>query len=138
MSAVASSTVNFLPDCACTWLMNAPSWLHAVLTLPFAMFCRMVCRRLALDWKPASTAAEMRFVTICCGLRTVTVKLAVPVFCRVSLAEHCTIVDATGKIDPDGGVQVTGRTPSTRSVAVAENVTGAPARLVAFATRLPG
>jgi len=50
---------------------------------------------------------------------TVTVKVAAPLLPRVSVAVQLTVVAPIGKVDPLGGVHVTGRDPSTRSVAVA-------------------
>ena len=47
-----------------------------------------------------------------------TVKPAWPVLPRASVAEQVTSVDPTAKAVPDAGEQVTGRVPSTMSVAV--------------------
>ena len=44
-----------------------------------------------------------------------------------------TVVVAIAKVDPDAGVQLTGRAPSTESVAVAVYVTAAPVGPVASA-----
>jgi hypothetical protein len=57
---------------------------------------------------------------------TVTVNVAVPSFSRVSVAVHVTVVVPTGNTLPDGGVHVTGTTPSTMSNAVATKGTTAP------------
>jgi hypothetical protein len=69
--------------------------------------------------------------------RTVTVKVLVPVFPWLSVARHVTVVVVAGNVEPLGGVQVTARGPSMLSVAVDENVNGAPvvpvASTVAFA-----
>ena len=50
--------------------------------------------------------------------RTVTLKVTRPVFPLLSLAEQVTVLAPIGKVDPEFGVQVTGRLPLTRSVAV--------------------
>ena len=63
--------------------------------------------------------------------RTVTVKVADPVLPAVSVAEQVTVVGPSGKVLPDAGVQTGVIEPSTVSVAVAVNVTTAPAELVA-------
>src|SRR5262245_11581078 len=49
-----------------------------------------------------------------------------------------TVVTPIGNVLPGAGMQVTGRTPSTRSVAVAVNVTTAPAGVVAVAEMFAG
>jgi hypothetical protein len=49
----------------------------------------------------------------------VIVKLSVAVLPRVSDEEQVTVVEPRGKVLPGGGVQVTGRVPSTISVAEA-------------------
>jgi len=64
---------------------------------------------------------------------TVTVKLPVDVLPALSVAEQVTTVRPTGKVEPDGGEQVTGTVPSTTSVAVAVKVTAAPEGPVADA-----
>ena len=50
---------------------------------------------------------------------TETVNDLVPVLPRVSEAEQTTVVSPTAKVLPLAGVQLTGRVPSTTSVAVA-------------------
>src|SRR5206468_12549906 len=65
---------------------------------------------------------------------TVTVKVADPVLSLLSVAEQVTVVTPSGKVLPDGGVQVAVIEPSTVSVAVAVNVTTAPS-LPVFSTR---
>jgi hypothetical protein len=50
---------------------------------------------------------------------TVTVNEAEPVLPCVSVAVHVTVVVPSGKVEPLGGVQVTGTTPSMLSVAEA-------------------
>src|SRR6266478_6259013 len=56
-----------------------------------------------------------------------TGKLAVPMLPRISDAVHVTLlVVSRGNVEPDGDLHVTGRGPSTRSVALAANVTPAP------------
>src|SRR5258708_16548699 len=69
--------------------------------------------------------------------RTVTVSDPDPTLPCVSVDWQFTVVVPSAKIVPDAGVQVTSRPPSTASTAVAENVTTAPAGLVASATTLP-
>src|SRR5260370_15538104 len=64
---------------------------------------------------------------------TVTVKLPVDVLPTLSVAEQVTVVVPSGKIEPEGGEQVTGSVPSTTSVAVAAKVTAAPDGPVASA-----
>ena len=54
---------------------------------------------------------------------TVTLKEALAELFRVSEALQFTVVVPTLKVLPDTGVQVTGRLPSTMSVAEVENVT---------------
>jgi hypothetical protein len=51
---------------------------------------------------------------------TVTVNVAEPVLPRVSAAVQVTVVVPKGKVEPLAGVQLTGRAPSTLSVADAE------------------
>src|SRR5207245_2075170 len=50
---------------------------------------------------------------------TITWKLALDVLPCASVEEQFTDVWPSGKVDPDGGLQLTGSVPSTRSVAVA-------------------
>src|SRR5206468_3669203 len=69
---------------------------------------------------------------------TVTVKVADPVLSLLSVAEQVTVVTPSGKVLPDGGVQVAVIEPSTASLAVAVNVTTAPAGPVASVTMLLG
>ncbi len=69
---------------------------------------------------------------------TVTVKLPLAVLPRVSLAEQLTVVVAIGKVEPEAGVQLTGRGPSTASIAEAVKVTTLPEELVASAVILAG
>lgn len=57
---------------------------------------------------------------------TVTSNAAEPSFARVSVAVHVTCVVPTGKRLPEGGLQTTGRSPSTTSYADAVKVTTAP------------
>lgn len=70
--------------------------------------------------------------------RTVTVNVFVPVLVCVSVAEHVTVVVAIGNVDPLAGVQLTGRTPSTMSDAVAVKVNAAPAGPVASTVAFAG
>src|SRR5690242_12600264 len=58
-------------------------------------------------------------------------KLPLASFSWASLAEQTTVVVPRGNVEPDGGAQVTGTDPSTRSLAVAVYVPTAPAALVA-------
>jgi hypothetical protein len=69
---------------------------------------------------------------------TVTLKSPVSVFPAESVVEQDTSVVPRAKDEPEGGTQVTGREPSTRSEADAENVTTAPVGPVASSVRLPG
>jgi len=62
---------------------------------------------------------------------TVIVKLPVAVLPCVSDAEQFTVVGPKPNVDPDAGLHVTGREPSTLSFADAKYVTTAPAALVA-------
>lgn len=52
--------------------------------------------------------------------RTVTVNVALPVLPEESVAVHVTVVEPSGKVDPEAGEQTAVRVPSTLSVAVAE------------------
>ena len=70
--------------------------------------------------------------------RTVTVKLFVATFARVSGAEQVTVVVASGNVAPLAGVQLAATAPLTASVAVALNVTIAPAAPVASAVVFGG
>jgi hypothetical protein len=63
---------------------------------------------------------------------TVIVNVRVAVLPRVSDAEHVTVVGPNANCDPDEGLHVTGRVPSTLSFAVAVKVTIAPAEFVAW------
>lgn len=67
-----------------------------------------------------------------------TVKLPLAVFPRVSEAEQFTVVVVIGNVLPEAGTQVTGREPSTMSVAEAEKVATAPAGPVASAVIFAG
>src|SRR6476620_9225291 len=80
----------------------------------------------APDGPVASTGAGACAVTVGAVTSwTVTLKLALPVWPAVSVAEQVTFVV------PKAGVQVVARAPSTLSEAVAENEYAAPAVLVA-------
>src|SRR4051812_19070168 len=58
---------------------------------------------------------------------TVTVKVALASLPDVSVAEQVTVVVPSANVEPAAGEHMTGRGPSTRSVAVGSvNVTGAP------------
>ena len=69
---------------------------------------------------------------------TVTKNEPVPVLPLVSDAEQFTVVVPIGNVEPEAGVHVTGREPSTKSDAVAVNVTTRPAELVASNVILAG
>ena len=69
---------------------------------------------------------------------TVTVKLPLPVFRCLSVAEQLTVVCPIGNNDPEAGKQVTATDPSTRSFAEVEKLTVAPAALVAATVILAG
>src|SRR5688572_26325751 len=58
---------------------------------------------------------------------TVTVNVLVTVARLLSVTRQVTVVVPNGNVDPDGGVQVGVNTPSSGSLAVTVNVTGAPA-----------
>lgn len=64
---------------------------------------------------------------------TVMVKLPVAVLLALSVAEQLTVLDPSGKVEPEAGLQTTLIVPSTSSVALAVYVTDAPAALVALA-----
>jgi hypothetical protein len=95
------------------------------------------------------TAAPAALVaTVLIGLGTVTVgawlsatvtwKFALPVLPARSWAVQVTVVAPIGNVEPDAGLHATGRGPSTASDAEAENVTAAPAELVAGLLIFPG
>jgi hypothetical protein len=69
---------------------------------------------------------------------TVTVNKAEPALLCVSVAVHVTVVVPSGKVEPLDGVQLTGRAPSTLSVADAEYAKTAPADPVASTVTSPG
>src|SRR5436190_15145429 len=64
---------------------------------------------------------------------TVTLNVALEVKPMVLEAEHVTAVEPIAKVEPDGGLHATGTLPSSRSVALAANVTTAPFGPVASA-----
>jgi hypothetical protein len=68
----------------------------------------------------------------------VTVNDLFAVFPCASVAEQFTGVGPSGNVEPLARVQVTATLPSRRSVAVAVNVNGAPAALVASTVALAG
>ena len=68
----------------------------------------------------------IRFEVIWDGLSTVTVKPQVLVFPDTSVALHVMDVDPTGKVDPEGGVQLASMAPEQVSVAVALKEAMAP------------
>ena len=64
---------------------------------------------------------------------TVTLKLGLAVFPLLSADVQVTVVSPSGKVEPEAGAQLTGRGPSTASVAAGLNVTAAPPGPVALA-----
>src|SRR5215471_5167476 len=73
-----------------------------------------------------------------CDWLTTIVKLAEPVLPWASVAEHVTRVEPIGNAVPDAGVHVAVTEPSTRSLALAVNVSTLPPGLVAESTRSAG
>jgi hypothetical protein len=69
---------------------------------------------------------------------TVTAKLPLAVLPWVSELVQLTLVVPSANVLPEGGLHVTGRVPSTRSVAPAANVTAAPLGPAASAVMLGG
>src|SRR5215212_3576331 len=69
---------------------------------------------------------------------TVTVNVPVAVLFDPSVAEQVTVVTPTAKVEPDGGVQAGGITPSTASNADTVKVTIAPLPDVATLVMFPG
>ena len=69
---------------------------------------------------------------------TVTLNDFVAVLPLVSEAEQLTVVVPVGNVEPEAGLHVTGREPSTKSVAVTANDTTAPEELVASAVIVDG
>src|SRR5437870_10599237 len=69
---------------------------------------------------------------------TVTVKEAAPWLPFVSVAVHETVVAPSGKVDALAGVHVTGRGPSTTSLADAVKLNAAPVALVASTVAFAG
>ena len=80
----------------------------------------------ASTWIGVGTFDRIGGVASC----TVTVKDPDAGFPCESVAEQLTVVVPSGNEDPDGGVHVTATEPSTRSFALAENVTCVPAGTV--------
>jgi hypothetical protein len=78
--------------------------------------------------------------TVIVGAASVTVTVNVPdvLFPAASRAVHVTVVRPILNVEPDAGEHVTGRAPSTESVADAWNETTAPAALVATAVAFEG
>ena len=70
--------------------------------------------------------------------RTSTVKDVLPTFAWLSVALHATVVVPAGNVAPLADVQLTATLPSTRSIAEAVNVNGAPAGPVASIVALAG
>jgi hypothetical protein len=68
---------------------------------------------------------------------TFTVSVARPIVPRLLKAQQVTVVLPTLKIDPEAGMQFTGRVPSTLSLAVAVNVAAAPLADVAATVMSP-
>ena len=69
---------------------------------------------------------------------TVIIKSLVPVFPALSVALHCTLVWPRGNVDPDGGLQLTLKGPSTMSVAFELKFTVLPKGPVASRMRSLG
>jgi hypothetical protein len=69
---------------------------------------------------------------------TVTVNEAAPLLPRASVAVQLTVVAPTGNVDPLAGVQVTGRGPSTPSLADAVKLNVAPVAAVASTVAFAG
>jgi hypothetical protein len=65
-------------------------------------------------------------VTVTVAVETVTLNDPDAVLPALSCAEQVTVVAPSGNVDPEGGVQVTGTEPSTRSEAEAEKFTTTP------------
>jgi hypothetical protein len=69
---------------------------------------------------------------------TVTVNEAAPLLPFASVAVQFTVVGPSGNVDPLAGVQLTGREPSTASLADAVKVNAAPVALVASTVAFAG
>jgi hypothetical protein len=69
---------------------------------------------------------------------TTTLNDADPVLPALSVAEQVTFVEPKANVEPDEGVQVGVKEPSTRSEAEAVNVTTPPFGPVAFTVMLAG
>jgi hypothetical protein len=69
---------------------------------------------------------------------TFTLKEAEPVIPALSVTVQVTLVEPSANVEPDAGVQVGVKTPSTRSEAEAENVTTVPLGPVAFTVMSAG
>src|SRR5437879_1400140 len=80
----------------------------------------------------------MRFAACVAGPFTVTVKVPLAVFPALSVAVQATFVIPIAKVEPELGAHTTASPTPELSVAVAVNVTIAPAGLVASANILLG
>lgn len=69
---------------------------------------------------------------------TVTVKLPLAVLLWESVAEQLTVVVPIGNVEPEAGEQIAAREPSTRSLAEAVKLTGAPEAFNAATVMLEG
>src|SRR2546428_8279797 len=69
---------------------------------------------------------------------TVTVKVLVPTFARLSVAVHVTVVGPNANVAPLAGVQLVATDPSSVSVADAVKVNTAPVALVASTVAFAG
>src|SRR5213075_2007287 len=98
------------------------------------------CTRNVTSWRavPRSTLVVPIIRPGTVAVLTVTGKDPVAVLPLVSVAEQETVVVPIGNVLPEAGAQVTGRGPSTRSDAVAADVTIAPAGEVAVAATPAG
>ena len=114
--------------------------MHATETLPLTRSVAVAVNVTAAPDEPvASTVMFDGRCNVGAVLsETVTLKLPLAVLAAASEAEHETVVDPSGNVAPDVGAQLTGTTPSTRSVAEAVNVTAAPAGPVASTVMFPG
>jgi hypothetical protein len=95
-----------------------------------------IAEAVKLTVTPAALVASLKIfagtaITGAIVSRTVTVKEALPVFPRASVAEQVTVVAPIAKIEPEAGEQIGVNTPLTVSVADDVKVTVAPAALVA-------
>lgn len=88
----------------------------------------------------ASTVTPLGTLVMVGGVVSTTLTVNEPVLCfaLASVALQLTVVEPSGKDEPEAGVQLTVGLGSTMSLADAENPTVAPALLVASAVTVPG